>query len=72
MRLSFSIIATAIFFASSTASAAVTSSVIANAEGGDIDNMSPGETVTLDIFIRSDGEAVFGLGASVFGYDGAR
>ena len=71
MRLSVSIIATARFFAASAASAAVTYSVIANAEGGDLGAMSPGETATLDIFIRSDGEAVIGLAASVFGYDGA-
>ena len=71
MRLFVSIIATAMFFAASAASAAVTYSVEATASGGDLDNMMPGDTLTLSISMRSDGEAVFGLGASVFGYDGA-
>ena len=39
--------------------------------GNPLNAMDMGETLTIDVFLRSDGEAVFGLGASVFGYDGA-
>lgn len=68
MRLFVSTIATAIFFAASAASAAVTFNVTATPSGGDILNMNPGDTLTLDITMRSDGELLFAVGASVFGY----
>ena len=59
----------------SFANAAVTYTVVATASGGDLNNMSVGDTLTLDVSMRSDadvtGEALFGLGASVFGYNGA-
>ena len=53
MRLFVSIIATAMFFAASAASAAVSYTVDATASGGDLNNMMPGDTLTLDITMRS-------------------
>ena len=39
------------------------------AEGGDLLDMLPGETLTIDVFMRSDadvsGETVFAVGAAV-------
>jgi hypothetical protein len=61
--------------ASLPAHAAVTFTAVATASGGNLLCMMPGETLTIDVFMRSDadvsGETVFGLGASVFGYCGA-
>ncbi|MAG30035.1 MAG: hypothetical protein CL908_03970 [Deltaproteobacteria bacterium] len=72
MRLFVSILATtAIFFMASTASALVTFTATATAAGGDLLNLIPGEEVTLDIRISSDGTPTFGMGASVWGYDEA-
>ena len=71
MRLYMSVLGTAaIFFAASAASAGVSFSVSASTDGAGLDALVAGDTVTLDIRIASDGDpAIFGLGASVYGYD---
>ena len=70
MRLFVSIIATAIFFAASAASAAVTFTVDVTSDSGrPLDLLEAGDTITLDITMRSDGTPTFAIGASVFGYE---
>jgi len=71
MRMYISIVAAAMFFVASVASAGVTYHVVATAGNGDLLAMVPGETLTLDITMRSDGEALNGLGAAVYAYNGA-
>ena len=74
MRLFVSLIATAVLFAASAASAAVTFNVDVSSSG-DLANLNAGDTITLDITMRSDaptsGENVFAIGGAVFGYGGA-
>jgi len=57
----------------SFANAAVTFTVVATASGGDLLEMQVGDTLTIDVTMRSDadvsGETVFAIGAAVFGYD---
>lgn len=73
MRLFVSVIATAIFFAASAASAAVTFTVDTSvASGNALDALVVGDIVTLDITMRSDGlEPVFAIGGAVSGGAGA-
>jgi len=51
------------------ASAEITWTVDATASGGDINNMTPGDTVTIDVTLRSDGVTIFGVGGAAYGYD---
>ena len=50
------------------AQAAITWTVDATASGGDLNTMSPGDTLLIDITVRSDGEAVTSIGGSVYGF----
>ena len=50
------------------AQAAITWTVDATASGGDLNNMSSGDTLLIDITVRSDGEAVTSIGGSVYGF----
>jgi hypothetical protein len=72
MRLFVSVIATtAMFFAASVAGAAATFTATASSSGGPISALNPGDVVTIDITLGSDGSAVFGLGVSAVGYNPA-
>jgi hypothetical protein len=68
MRLYFSVIAAAILLLASSANAALTWTATATASGGDINNMLDGDTLTIDITLRSDA-AVYGFGGAAYGYD---
>ncbi len=68
MRLYFSVIAAAILLLASSANAALTWTATATASGGDINNMLDGDTLTIDITLRSDAEGVFGFGGAAYGY----
>ena len=68
MRLFTSLIAVAIIFAASAASAAVSWSV-SGSSSGDLNDAQPGDVITIDITLSSDGTAVFGIGGSVHGAD---
>ena len=69
MRLYFSVIAAAILLLASSANAALTWTATATASGGDINNMLDGDTLTIDITLRSDAEGVYGFGGAAYGYD---
>ena len=68
MRLFTSLIAVAVIFAASAASAAVSWSVNALSTG-DLNNAQAGDVITIDITLSSDGTPVFGVGGSVYGAD---
>ncbi len=68
MRLFISLIAVAIFFAASAASAAV-SWAVSGSSSGDINNAQAGDVITIDITLSSDGTPTFGVGGSVYGPD---
>ncbi|MBJ22952.1 MAG: hypothetical protein CL933_26375, partial [Deltaproteobacteria bacterium] len=68
MRLYFSVIAAAILLLASSANAALTWTATATASGGDINNMLDGDTLTIDITLRSDAEGVYGFGGAAYGY----
>lgn len=51
------------------ASAALTNTASASSNGGPISALLPGDLVTIDITLRSDGEAAYGVGGSAIGYD---
>ncbi len=53
-----------------TGATAVTFDVI-GMSGADPAGMRPGETLVIDVRVSADGDAVYGLGASVHGYDEA-
>jgi hypothetical protein len=70
MRLFVSIIASAaMLMVASVAGAEVTFTASASSNGGPISALNPGDLVTIDITLRSDGEAAFGVGGAAFGYD---
>jgi hypothetical protein len=70
MRLFVSVIATtAMFFVASVAGAATTFTATASSSGGPLSALNPGDVVTIDIQLTSDGEALYGLGGSAVGYD---
>jgi hypothetical protein len=71
MRLFISVIASAaMFFAASVAGAAVTFSAVASSGSGNaLSALEPGDVVTVDITLRSDGEGTLAVGAAASGYD---
>ena len=72
MRLFISIIASAaMLLVASAASAEVTYTASASSSGGPLSALNPGDLVTVDITLRSDGELAFGVGGSAIGYDEA-
>jgi hypothetical protein len=69
MRLFVSLIATAVFFVASAASAQITWSVNAfTSDGSALSAVTPGATITLDITLRNSG-SVNGIGGAAFGYE---
>jgi len=68
MRLFTSLIAVAVIFAASAASAAV-SWTVSGSSSGDLNNAQAGDVITIDITLSSDGTSVFGVGGSVYGAD---
>ncbi|MBJ20284.1 MAG: hypothetical protein CL933_12815 [Deltaproteobacteria bacterium] len=67
-RMALLALSLVVMFASA-ASAELTWTATATASGGDINNMTPGDTVTIDITLRSDAEGVYGFGGAAYGYD---
>ena len=67
-RMALLALSLVVMFASA-ASAELTWTATATASGGDINNMTPGDTLTIDITLRSDAEGVFGFGGAAYGYD---
>ena len=68
MRLFTSLIAVAVIFAASAASAAV-SWTVSGSSSGDLNNAQAGDVITIDITLSSDGTTTFGIGGSVYGAD---
>lgn len=71
MRLFISVLATAAMIFAASAASAVTFSVIGTSTslGSELSALLPGEEVTIDIRVGADADGVFGMGASVWGYD---
>ncbi len=70
MKIRSMLIASALLFSASAATAGVSFDVTATTTGGNLNEVAVGDTVTLDIRIISTGTpAVFGLGAAVQGYN---
>ncbi len=72
MKIRSLLIASALFFSASAASAGLSFDASATTTGGNLNAVQIGDTVTLNIRIISSGTpAIFGLGAAVQGYDSA-
>lgn len=70
MRLFISLIATAVFFVASAASAQITWSVNAfTSDGSALSAVTPGASITLDITLRNSGSTINGIGGALFDYN---
>jgi hypothetical protein len=70
MKFRAALLASLILFSAQAAVAAVTFTASASSGSGNaLSALVVGDVVTIDITVRSDGEAVFGLGGSAVGYD---
>lgn len=57
------------FFAPSANASVIFTATASNPAGNPLSALSPGDLVTIDITIRSDGDPIFGMLAAVHGYD---